>query len=171
MNKPHENLKNARLKAGYKTAADFSKKHDLTEATYRSHENGNRGIDASTATKYARLLEISPSVILFGSRNSSLSEKDTTSYHAGEATNRPQVDYSAPPTRTDNDLFDDCYEIAEIFTKDKQIPKSLIPVIVGEIYGFRVKRQDEQGIDYITSDEIHELANKAVNLDKGSNAL
>lgn len=51
-------LKSAREIAGFKTAADFAKAHDLPESTYRSAENGTRGLRLEAARLYAPLLGV-----------------------------------------------------------------------------------------------------------------
>ena len=55
---PHGRLREARDRAGYPTAAAFAKAHDLTESTYRSHENGSRGLTMAAARLYAELLGV-----------------------------------------------------------------------------------------------------------------
>jgi len=54
--KPHDRLREARSKAGYATAAAFAKAYDLPESTYRSHENGSRGLNVAAARHYGELL-------------------------------------------------------------------------------------------------------------------
>lgn len=51
-------LRRARAGAGFKTAADFAKAHDLPESTYRSAENGTRGLRLEAARLYAPLLGV-----------------------------------------------------------------------------------------------------------------
>lgn len=58
MKNVHENLRKARIKAGYKSAAKFAKSIEVDEATYRHHENGTRGIDIYTLGKYAKALGV-----------------------------------------------------------------------------------------------------------------
>tara|TARA_R110002167_G_scaffold319308_1_gene524990 strand:- start:253 stop:1029 length:777 start_codon:yes stop_codon:yes gene_type:complete len=48
-----ERLKWARQRAGYASAADFARRHGLTEVTYRAHENGLRGLSERVARRYA----------------------------------------------------------------------------------------------------------------------
>jgi phage repressor protein C with HTH and peptisase S24 domain len=54
---PHTRLRAARIAAGYESAAAFANAHDLTEATYRSHENGSRTLTIDAGKQYASLLE------------------------------------------------------------------------------------------------------------------
>ncbi|WP_417831683.1 LexA family transcriptional regulator [Terasakiella sp.] len=53
---PHDRLRTLRENAGYETAADFARTKGLEIGTYRSHENGNRGIKSNAALKYAIFL-------------------------------------------------------------------------------------------------------------------
>lgn len=48
----------ARERAGFKSAAAFASAKGLTESTYRSAENGTRGLSISAARQYARLLNV-----------------------------------------------------------------------------------------------------------------
>lgn len=59
-------LRRARERAGYKTAADFCRANDLPESTYRSHENGTRGLLPPQARLYARRLGTTMSWLLEG---------------------------------------------------------------------------------------------------------
>lgn len=56
--KPNDRLKRSREKAGFGSAAEFAKRYDLTESTYRSHENGTRELTMGAAKQYGRLLGI-----------------------------------------------------------------------------------------------------------------
>jgi DNA-binding XRE family transcriptional regulator len=66
---PAEKLKLARKQKGYKTAATFARAFELSETTYRSHENGIRSIPLLTAQKYANLLQINWQWLLFNDDN------------------------------------------------------------------------------------------------------
>lgn len=55
---PHERLRLARKAAGYKTAADFAKEADVEVPTYRSYENGHRGIPVPVAKRLAAKLQL-----------------------------------------------------------------------------------------------------------------
>ena len=55
---PSDRLKRSREAAGFKTAADFSKKYGISEGTYRHHENGTRGFKLPVAQSYARKLNV-----------------------------------------------------------------------------------------------------------------
>lgn len=55
---PHHRLKRSREAAGYDSAADFARRYELGEATYRHHENGTRGFNLATAQSYARKLNV-----------------------------------------------------------------------------------------------------------------
>lgn len=56
----------ARRRAGFRSAAAFARAYELSEVTYRSHENGQRGMNLEAAQRYARLLKVSPSWLLTG---------------------------------------------------------------------------------------------------------
>ncbi len=49
----HDRLKDARIRAGFKSAAAAARAHGWTESAYRHHENGTRGFDMETAITYA----------------------------------------------------------------------------------------------------------------------
>ena len=57
---PHSRLRRLREQAGYATAADFARASGLEEGTYRSHENGSRGIRFRTAMTYVQALDARP---------------------------------------------------------------------------------------------------------------
>ena|SRR6218665_370781 len=54
----HTRLKQARSSAGFKSARDFALQNGLVENTYRSHENGGRGVKQHDLEKYAKLLDV-----------------------------------------------------------------------------------------------------------------
>jgi phage repressor protein C with HTH and peptisase S24 domain len=56
MTTPAQRLRLARLRAGYPSAAAFASAAGLTESSYRSHENGTRGLTPSAAALYAARL-------------------------------------------------------------------------------------------------------------------
>ena len=58
METPGERLRYARERAGYATAQEFAEAVGSTVSTYRSHENGTRGIPNSSALQYAKKLKI-----------------------------------------------------------------------------------------------------------------
>lgn len=59
-------LRLARENAGYSSAADFASAHKITESTYRSHENGVRGLPIAAAKRYAPLLGVSWQYLIDG---------------------------------------------------------------------------------------------------------
>ena len=61
-----DRLKRAIEIAGYKSAADFARTHDLVEVTLRSHVNGTRGFNAGTAAVYGGLLDVRAAWLLTG---------------------------------------------------------------------------------------------------------
>jgi len=56
MDTPAERLVWARARAGFDSAAAFARKNGAPEVTYRSHENGKRGINEAAARSYAKNL-------------------------------------------------------------------------------------------------------------------
>jgi DNA-binding XRE family transcriptional regulator len=66
LDEPDERLVWARERAGYKTATDAARRFHWNENTYRSHENGQRGISKKAAAKYARAFKMPVEWLLFG---------------------------------------------------------------------------------------------------------
>lgn len=63
---PHERLLYARVHAGFDKATDAARKHSFNENTYRSHENGARGITTRSAQEYAEKFKVRAEWILYG---------------------------------------------------------------------------------------------------------
>ncbi len=63
---PFERLQKLRKRAGYKNAGDAAKAFGWNVNTYRSQENGTRGINAEWADRFARAYKSSASHILYG---------------------------------------------------------------------------------------------------------
>lgn len=61
-----ERLKQARENAGYAIPQDFCTKHDLPLEAYLQHESGERGIKASNAQQYCKLLKITLDWLIIG---------------------------------------------------------------------------------------------------------
>lgn len=61
-----ERLKEARLAAGYTSAADAAAKFEWHPQNVRDHEANRRGVDAEQAERYARAYRVDPAWILFG---------------------------------------------------------------------------------------------------------
>lgn len=59
-----DRLKQARIKAGYKTAAAAAAAFGWTESAYRHHENGTRGFGVEQAQRYAKAFKVSPGWLL-----------------------------------------------------------------------------------------------------------
>lgn len=68
MTTPEGRLEWAREHAGFSDATAAARRFHWNENTYRSHENGNRGISKKAATKYAKALKIAGGAgwILYG---------------------------------------------------------------------------------------------------------
>ena len=62
----HERLKEARLKAGYKTATAAIDAFGWANSTYRAHENGQNGFKIDDAKQYGEAYGVSPSWLLLG---------------------------------------------------------------------------------------------------------
>lgn len=65
---PHERLVAARERAGFQTASEAARTFGWNENTYRSHENGERGLKNAVAIKYARAFRVPPEFIIVGSK-------------------------------------------------------------------------------------------------------
>lgn len=68
---PADRLRAARLAAGFRTAREFSDRHNIPQATYSLHETGGRGLRKAVAEGYARLLterlpEVTADWLLYG---------------------------------------------------------------------------------------------------------
>lgn len=61
-----ERLKQARVKAGYSSAAQAAEAMGANAATYAQHENGLRGYPASKAERYGRFFRVAPEWLLYG---------------------------------------------------------------------------------------------------------
>lgn len=59
-------LRQARMQAGFKNAAEFARHARISQITYRAHENGQRGIPVQTAKDYAKRLNCSAAWLLTG---------------------------------------------------------------------------------------------------------
>ena len=66
MEEPHERLQAARLRAGFTEATDAARAFGWNENTYRSHENGVRGLKPEVASRYAKRLKVSAGWLLTG---------------------------------------------------------------------------------------------------------
>ena len=92
-----ERLKWARRESGYDSAADFARRHGLTEVTYRAHENGLRGLSERTDRRYAAALRGANWVWLLTGTGEPF---DAAPQSAAQATaNAP----TAPPAQTSDD--------------------------------------------------------------------
>lgn len=59
-------LKQARLSAGYKTAIDFARAHNIPVSTYAQHEAGKRSLHVELILTYSHSLNIDPYWLLTG---------------------------------------------------------------------------------------------------------
>jgi DNA-binding XRE family transcriptional regulator len=65
----HERLREARKRAGYRSARDFAQKQKIKERTYRSHETGEYRPSLEALMHYCRVLNRSPSWLILGNYN------------------------------------------------------------------------------------------------------
>jgi len=63
---PHERLREARGKSGFRTARDASNYIGISYGVYAAHENGTRPLKASIAARYAEIFRVSAAWIMFG---------------------------------------------------------------------------------------------------------
>lgn len=65
MDTPHERLRWARKRAGYRSAAEAARAMGMTPPTYQGHENGNRAF-LTEAVKYSEKFKVSLPWLLAG---------------------------------------------------------------------------------------------------------
>jgi len=66
MDEPHDRLATARRSAGFENATDAARAFAWNENTYRSHENGERGLRLPIAERYAKAFGTSAAWLLTG---------------------------------------------------------------------------------------------------------
>ena len=66
MSDPAEQLRIARLRAGFETAKDAAEALGVAVSTYIGHENGHRGYPARKAELYARRFKVREQWLLYG---------------------------------------------------------------------------------------------------------
>ena len=66
MEEPHDRLAIARRNAGFENATEAARAFAWNENTYRSHENGERGLRLAIAERYARAFDASAAWLLTG---------------------------------------------------------------------------------------------------------
>jgi hypothetical protein len=66
MTEPNERLRLARVRANFKTPAQAAARFGWSKDTYKSHENGVRGIRPKVAEKYGQAFGVSAAFILTG---------------------------------------------------------------------------------------------------------
>ena len=66
LDEPNERLMWARKRAGFEDATTAARRCGWNENTYRSHENGTRGITKKAATRYGARLDVPAEWILLG---------------------------------------------------------------------------------------------------------
>lgn len=63
---PDQRLVWAREQAKFETATDAARRFHWNENTYRSHENGQRGLSKKAAAKYAKAFKVPVGWLLYG---------------------------------------------------------------------------------------------------------
>lgn len=63
---PGDRLREARIAAGYETAAEAAEAMGVPRSTYIQHESGTRGYPAKRAARYARFFGTTPEWLLYG---------------------------------------------------------------------------------------------------------
>ncbi len=66
LDEPDERLLWARERARFETASDAARRYGWNENTYRSHENGSRGLSKKAAVKYAATFKVPVEWLLYG---------------------------------------------------------------------------------------------------------
>lgn len=66
MSDMNDRLQKARRDAGFETATDAARFYGWNENTYRSHENGERGLRLDAASRYARAFKVDAGWLLAG---------------------------------------------------------------------------------------------------------
>lgn len=77
---PAHRLRRARIAGGgpgAASAAAFARLHNISDSTYRSHETGNRDISPQAARRYAAILNVSPTWLMFGGKRATDSTPST----------------------------------------------------------------------------------------------
>ena len=82
MSEPFERLRQARLKAGFSDTTAATTAFGWNVNTYRSHENGIRGLRPAAAARYAKAFKVSAAWLLTG--EGSLQGSDASSTLNGE---------------------------------------------------------------------------------------
>lgn len=77
MSTPAERLKQARIRAGFKSATAAAKAFGWTESTYLGHENGSRGLPVDAAQRYGRAFRVPWEFLLSGATRVSAAEYGT----------------------------------------------------------------------------------------------
>ena len=62
----HKRLREARINAGFRTAALAAKHFNVSIPSYSGHENGSRGFSIATAQNYASHFKVDPIWLVFG---------------------------------------------------------------------------------------------------------
>ncbi|MEP0234754.1 MAG: hypothetical protein ABJP02_07370 [Parasphingorhabdus sp.] len=65
----HSRLRQARINAGYRSAAAAADAMELPHSTYQAHENGNRNFDRRDAAQYGEVFKVSSIWLLSGEGN------------------------------------------------------------------------------------------------------
>lgn len=94
----HSRLKEARLAAGFETAASAAKHFGWNPSTYAGHENGFRGYKLRDAEKYADAFSTTADWLLLGTRPRRALEPESTRDPRRAGFSEPDVSAYHPPT-------------------------------------------------------------------------
>ncbi|MCJ2098967.1 helix-turn-helix domain-containing protein [Methylobacterium sp. E-046] len=123
MSEPHERLRQARLRAGYKSAAEAARRLNVPYGTYSGHENGNRGFKREEYIRYARIFGVDTAWLLEGT--GSLIPSDPTEifcvWKLGNVGALPDGELDTSPAENDKDFVlrmsyfpEDCADVAVV---------------------------------------------------------
>lgn len=140
--KEHDRLRQARINAGFKSAAEFADHFDLPEGTYRSHENGVRGMTRHVIKRYADLLHVSVDWLL-----------------TGEEQYISPGNYSPPTSREiDKELLKECVHLLKAEAKHQRKKISDEALIEMAVSLYEIAAEDRKaGIEKISPGSVKNI--------------
>lgn len=147
---PHDRLRQAREQAGYPTAAVFAKVHDLPESTYRSHENGARGLTLPAVRHYADLLGVPWTWLMTGEVPAAAGDKADKDADAKTITPRPAP--AAVRARVDIEILTAIVERVEANLERRH--RKMNPLHKAELIANSYALVEELGLEAATR-ELH----------------
>lgn len=125
---PHERLRRARIEAGFESAVDAARAYGWNEATYRSHENGIRGLLKEPAERYARAFKKPVEWLLFGKN-----QRPTEAASTEDTATVPLVGYVGAGAETH--FFSDQGELDRVRAPDGSTEDTIAVEIRGDSLG------------------------------------